>query len=211
AVGRVTHALAKLQAGDRIGVRGPYGRGWPIVPQCPALDTDASTNVTTGDLPSDLSYEGSENDTDLQVYLEFAGALAENLNVDEPGAGNDYFPAGSNVCVYYAHFDQTGDARTEVSGTIVFDDDVLALIKSGSIYDNGYPYEYMFDADPIVGNPSTTYPQISGGVGDRNRGLEFDRNSPDDDTVIFAGGTVTFTNVITTAIDSYRLVFQANY
>lgn len=30
AVGRVTHALAKLQAGDRIGVRGPYGRGWPM-------------------------------------------------------------------------------------------------------------------------------------------------------------------------------------
>ena len=29
-VGRVTHALAKCQAGDRIGVRGPYGRGWPV-------------------------------------------------------------------------------------------------------------------------------------------------------------------------------------
>lgn len=30
AVGRVTRGLAKLQAGDRIGVRGPYGRGWPV-------------------------------------------------------------------------------------------------------------------------------------------------------------------------------------
>ncbi|KTD40566.1 FAD/NAD(P)-binding protein [Legionella parisiensis] len=30
AVGRVTRALQKLQAGDRIGVRGPYGRGWPL-------------------------------------------------------------------------------------------------------------------------------------------------------------------------------------
>lgn len=30
AVGRVTHGLAQLQAGDRIGVRGPYGRGWPV-------------------------------------------------------------------------------------------------------------------------------------------------------------------------------------
>lgn len=30
AVGRVTRALEKLQAGDRIGVRGPYGRGWPL-------------------------------------------------------------------------------------------------------------------------------------------------------------------------------------
>jgi NAD(P)H-flavin reductase len=28
-VGRVTRGLAKLQNGDRIGVRGPYGRGWP--------------------------------------------------------------------------------------------------------------------------------------------------------------------------------------
>lgn len=29
-VGRVTQAMAKLQAGDCIGVRGPYGRGWPM-------------------------------------------------------------------------------------------------------------------------------------------------------------------------------------
>jgi NAD(P)H-flavin reductase len=31
AVGRVTNALAKLQPGDRIGVRGPFGRGWPMI------------------------------------------------------------------------------------------------------------------------------------------------------------------------------------
>lgn len=30
AIGRVTRALQKLQVGDRIGVRGPYGRGWPL-------------------------------------------------------------------------------------------------------------------------------------------------------------------------------------
>jgi len=30
AVGRVTRGLAVLQAGDRIGLRGPYGRGWPM-------------------------------------------------------------------------------------------------------------------------------------------------------------------------------------
>ncbi len=30
AVGRVTNALHKLQAGDEIGIRGPYGRGFPI-------------------------------------------------------------------------------------------------------------------------------------------------------------------------------------
>ena len=29
-VGRVTHAMSALQAGDRIGIRGPYGRGWPV-------------------------------------------------------------------------------------------------------------------------------------------------------------------------------------
>jgi len=29
-LGRVTHGLARLQAGDRLGVRGPYGRGWPV-------------------------------------------------------------------------------------------------------------------------------------------------------------------------------------
>jgi NAD(P)H-flavin reductase len=32
AVGRITHGLAKLKVGDRIGVRGPYGRGWPMEP-----------------------------------------------------------------------------------------------------------------------------------------------------------------------------------
>ena len=30
AVGRVTHGLARLQAGERIGIRGPFGRGWPM-------------------------------------------------------------------------------------------------------------------------------------------------------------------------------------
>jgi sulfhydrogenase subunit gamma (sulfur reductase) len=30
AVGRVTDALARLRVGERIGVRGPYGRGWPM-------------------------------------------------------------------------------------------------------------------------------------------------------------------------------------
>lgn len=29
-VGRVTRGLAQLQAGQRIGVRGPFGRGWPL-------------------------------------------------------------------------------------------------------------------------------------------------------------------------------------
>lgn len=30
AVGRVTRALVRLQPGDRLGLRGPYGRGWPM-------------------------------------------------------------------------------------------------------------------------------------------------------------------------------------
>ena len=29
-VGRVTHVLSKLQSGAVIGMRGPYGRGWPV-------------------------------------------------------------------------------------------------------------------------------------------------------------------------------------
>lgn len=29
-VGRVSHGLARLEAGDRIGLRGPFGRGWPL-------------------------------------------------------------------------------------------------------------------------------------------------------------------------------------
>jgi len=29
-VGRVTQALSTLKPGDRLGIRGPYGRGWPL-------------------------------------------------------------------------------------------------------------------------------------------------------------------------------------
>ena len=29
-VGRVTHGLAALQTGDELGIRGPFGRGWPV-------------------------------------------------------------------------------------------------------------------------------------------------------------------------------------
>ncbi|MDH5570294.1 MAG: FAD/NAD(P)-binding protein [Gammaproteobacteria bacterium] len=31
AVGRVTHALHELKTGDHIGIRGPYGKGWPML------------------------------------------------------------------------------------------------------------------------------------------------------------------------------------
>lgn len=31
AVGRVTRALQTLKVGDEIGIRGPYGRGWPLL------------------------------------------------------------------------------------------------------------------------------------------------------------------------------------
>ncbi len=30
AVGRVTSALGRLRAGDTVGIRGPFGRGWPL-------------------------------------------------------------------------------------------------------------------------------------------------------------------------------------
>lgn len=30
ALGRITHGLAALRVGDRIGLRGPFGRGWPM-------------------------------------------------------------------------------------------------------------------------------------------------------------------------------------
>jgi len=31
AVGRVTNAMSNLEVGDRVGIRGPYGVGWPMV------------------------------------------------------------------------------------------------------------------------------------------------------------------------------------
>ncbi len=37
AVGRVTRGMAALRAGDYVGIRGPYGRGWPL-PQAEGRD-----------------------------------------------------------------------------------------------------------------------------------------------------------------------------
>ncbi|MFW2373623.1 MAG: FAD/NAD(P)-binding protein [Gammaproteobacteria bacterium] len=45
AVGRVSNAMSKLTSGDKIGVRGPYGRGWPI-----ADYTDHNVLLVTGGL-----------------------------------------------------------------------------------------------------------------------------------------------------------------
>ncbi len=45
AVGRVTRGLAQLKAGDRLGVRGPYGRGWPL-----ALAEQRDVMIVTGGL-----------------------------------------------------------------------------------------------------------------------------------------------------------------
>lgn len=44
-VGRVTKGLAKLQKGDRIGLRGPFGLGWPL-----SLAKDRDLLIVTGGL-----------------------------------------------------------------------------------------------------------------------------------------------------------------
>ena len=44
-VGRVTRGLAQLKTGDRLGVRGPYGRGWPL-----ALAEGRDVMIVTGGL-----------------------------------------------------------------------------------------------------------------------------------------------------------------
>jgi NAD(P)H-flavin reductase len=45
AVGRVTRGLAKLKTGDRVGIRGPFGRGWPL-----ALAEGRDVVIITGGL-----------------------------------------------------------------------------------------------------------------------------------------------------------------
>ncbi len=44
-VGRVTEGLAKLKVGDEVGIRGPFGRGWPL-----ALARDKDLLIVTGGL-----------------------------------------------------------------------------------------------------------------------------------------------------------------
>jgi NAD(P)H-flavin reductase len=45
ALGRVTKALVQLKEGDSVGVRGPFGRGWPL-----ALATNKEVLIITGGL-----------------------------------------------------------------------------------------------------------------------------------------------------------------
>jgi NAD(P)H-flavin reductase len=45
AVGRITHGIEQLQPGDHIGLRGPYGRGWPM-----DLAEDHDIVIVTGGL-----------------------------------------------------------------------------------------------------------------------------------------------------------------
>ncbi len=45
AVGRVTQGLSQLEAGDRLGIRGPYGQGWPL-----DLAEDRDVMIVTGGL-----------------------------------------------------------------------------------------------------------------------------------------------------------------
>ncbi|MBI3772118.1 MAG: FAD/NAD(P)-binding protein [Gammaproteobacteria bacterium] len=45
AVGRVTRGLARLKTGDHVGIRGPYGRGWPL-----ALAEGRDVVIITGGL-----------------------------------------------------------------------------------------------------------------------------------------------------------------
>lgn len=45
AVGRVTRGMAQLRAGDYVGVRGPFGRGWPL-----AQAQDRDVLIVTGGL-----------------------------------------------------------------------------------------------------------------------------------------------------------------
>lgn len=44
-VGRVTQAMAKLKEGDQVGLRGPFGRGWPM-----ALGREKDLLIITGGL-----------------------------------------------------------------------------------------------------------------------------------------------------------------
>ena len=45
AVGRVSKGLSQLEAGDRLGIRGPYGHGWPL-----ELAEDNDVMIVTGGL-----------------------------------------------------------------------------------------------------------------------------------------------------------------
>jgi len=122
-----------------------------------------------------------------------------------PGNQPKMIPSGTEVCIFYVHFDNVGyTSRLEQTGQITFGADILGLIISGGNIGDFADEDFMFDADDSIGNlGTTTYPTKSGN--DYKRGFDVNWSINTDDAV-FNDATVDFTMFVVEAHDSFRVI-----
>jgi len=180
---------------------------------CPCI-TGESENIAVLDAPpKDIRVGKFENNEWVRVWKEFKGPLLEDLyydldenlsaRIDGPPSTNPFIPAGTDVCIYYVHFDSLGSTGLLKSGYLTFGADILGLIISGGNLGTFHDRDLMFAADGQIGYSETTYPTTS--TPDYWRG--FDVNHPGNaDEACFTGATVHFDTFVSNAHDSFRVI-----
>lgn len=168
----------------------------------------AAVTSVTGEMekvgpPSSVEIGVVESNSVLRVFDEQHGVtLAQDLSVDATASGTyagptgsgELIPAGSRVNSHFVHGDKIGnDTATSVnlSGTITFDRDVLAVIFSRP---------NLNPSDGVLGAAGTTYPTT-------NRGFE----AADKVTIGADRRSVNVSVRIWNVTDQLRVVTAAGY
>jgi hypothetical protein len=186
---------------------------------CPCIFDNSGNIEELDSVPTDVSVEALVSDEKIRVWKEFEGALTEDLyyDLDESVFARSYLvgdtlpelyiPLGTQVCIYYVHYDQDGVEWTESGGinaSITFCNDILGLIISGGTKGVFAYKDLMFAADESIGNPLTTYPDIFNST-NHERGFDV-RWVVNTDDAVFNGDTVNFNVWVAGAHDSFRVI-----
>jgi len=115
--------------------------------------------VTQTSPPGDVSYNGTQSNTQIIVFPEQQNALVtSSLQLDVTTAGTTFnrpenpltaaLPSGTVVNSYMLHYDRfTGTSR--LIGSVTFDEEIIGLIVNSGRLD---------DSDGLLGAAGTTYP-----------------------------------------------------
>ena len=194
----------------------------PVCLGCPDILAQSDNIEVLVSPPSDVSVNALVSDDYIRVWKEFEGPLpsdlyydlAEGVSARSYNLGDQlpeqYIAKDVPVCIFYVHYDQIGDEYTDslgIDASITFGEDILGLIISGGTKGTFANRDLMFDADDSInsiGNPSTTYPDISDS-NNHERGLDVKWVQNTDDAK-FTGGTVDFNVWVANAHDSFRVI-----
>jgi len=183
---------------------------------CPGITNYSTDNIQVlneTEIPGDVRVGQFESNVYVRVWKEFEGPLPANLQYDLADgdiaingvpSGHPYsIDTGTDVCIFYVHFDSVGELGKEQTGYLTFGADILGVILSGGNLGDFAGKNLMFAADQQVEHDSTTYPTMSGN--DYLRG--YDVNAPgNSDNVWFSGKRVDFITWVKQAHDSFRVI-----